>query len=82
MHSCIIITPIFSFNPLRFNSYEECHGNHCEDMGYKEHFHCLDCSFRVGAATYGLKYVAVGWFNCEILIKLDGMLDVISEIFC
>ncbi|CAH1776026.1 unnamed protein product [Owenia fusiformis] len=31
----------------RFSSHEECGGNHCKDMFYKEHFHCLDCAFRV-----------------------------------
>ncbi|KAL3862322.1 hypothetical protein ACJMK2_008299 [Sinanodonta woodiana] len=31
----------------RYVSGKECGGSHCQDLGYKEHYHCLDCSFQV-----------------------------------
>ena len=31
----------------RYNAGTECGGQHCQDLGYKEHYHCIDCSFQV-----------------------------------
>ncbi|XP_043239162.1 zinc finger protein castor homolog 1-like isoform X2 [Amphibalanus amphitrite] len=31
----------------RFTSAQECGFNHCIDLSYREHFHCLECNSRV-----------------------------------
>ena len=31
----------------RFTTYEDCKDALCRDMAYKEHFHCMDCNFKV-----------------------------------
>ncbi|XP_059479542.1 zinc finger protein castor homolog 1-like isoform X2 [Neocloeon triangulifer] len=31
----------------KFSSAAECGSNHCRDLNYREHFHCLDCNSRV-----------------------------------
>ncbi|XP_067659441.1 zinc finger protein castor homolog 1-like isoform X2 [Haliotis asinina] len=42
-----------TFNPdytkylKRFHNGEDCGGTHCKDLGYREHYHCMDCSFKV-----------------------------------
>lgn len=32
---------------LRFSSGVECKVKYCKELGYREHFHCMDCNFRV-----------------------------------
>ncbi|KAF4532943.1 hypothetical protein B566_EDAN000631 [Ephemera danica] len=31
----------------KFSNAAECGSNHCRDLNYREHFHCLDCNSRV-----------------------------------
>ncbi|KAG7209830.1 hypothetical protein KM043_011439 [Ampulex compressa] len=31
----------------RYTSGQECGSSYCKELGYREHFHCLDCSGRV-----------------------------------
>ena len=31
----------------RFGTYEDCKDTLCKEMAYKEHFHCMDCNFKV-----------------------------------
>ena len=39
------LTDIWMF--CRFYNGQDCKGPHCQDLGYKEHYHCLDCTFKV-----------------------------------
>ncbi|KAL4220946.1 Zinc finger protein castor 1 [Mactra antiquata] len=39
--------PNYSKYLKRYNSGSECGGQHCKDLGYREHYHCIDCSFQV-----------------------------------
>ncbi|XP_074655619.1 zinc finger protein castor homolog 1-like [Tubulanus polymorphus] len=41
------LLPDYSKYIKRYSSFHECDGFHCRDMAFKEHYHCLDCSFRV-----------------------------------
>ena len=31
----------------RYPSSKHCGNNYCKDLNYREHYHCLDCNFRV-----------------------------------
>lgn len=31
----------------RFNNGQECGVKYCKELSYREHFHCMDCNFRV-----------------------------------
>ncbi|XP_076451694.1 zinc finger protein castor homolog 1-like [Babylonia areolata] len=31
----------------KFHNGTECGGSHCGDLGYKDHYHCHDCNFKV-----------------------------------
>ncbi|XP_064610900.1 zinc finger protein castor homolog 1-like isoform X2 [Liolophura sinensis] len=42
-----LVLPDYSKYIRRFNSAQECQRAQCRDMGYREHFHCLDCNFKV-----------------------------------
>ncbi|XP_045161717.2 zinc finger protein castor homolog 1-like [Mercenaria mercenaria] len=39
--------PNYSKYLKRYNNGTECGGQHCNDLGYREHYHCIDCSFQV-----------------------------------
>lgn len=39
--------PNYSKYLKRYNNGTECGGQHCKDLGYREHYHCIDCSFQV-----------------------------------
>ncbi|KAL5014907.1 hypothetical protein ScPMuIL_009177 [Solemya velum] len=39
--------PDYSKYLKKFHNGEICGGSHCKDLSYKEHYHCMDCSFRV-----------------------------------
>ena len=32
---------------FRFHNGVECGGSHCRDLGYRDHYHCHDCNFKV-----------------------------------
>ncbi|XP_052286686.1 zinc finger protein castor homolog 1-like [Dreissena polymorpha] len=38
--------PNYSKYLKRYNSGIECGGSHCKELGYREHYHCIDCSFQ------------------------------------
>ena len=42
-----LLLPDYSKYLKRFESYEECTNQNCKDMNYREHFHCMDCNYRV-----------------------------------
>ncbi|XP_041378245.1 zinc finger protein castor homolog 1-like [Gigantopelta aegis] len=31
----------------RYSNEDDCANPHCKDLGYRDHYHCLDCSFKV-----------------------------------
>ncbi|XP_021355431.1 zinc finger protein castor homolog 1-like [Mizuhopecten yessoensis] len=42
-----ILLPDYSKYLKRFNNGQECKVKYCHELGYREHFHCMDCNFRV-----------------------------------
>ncbi|KAJ8320738.1 hypothetical protein KUTeg_002325 [Tegillarca granosa] len=41
------LTPDYSTYLKRFNNGQECGVKYCKELSYREHFHCMDCNFRV-----------------------------------
>ncbi|XP_062590668.1 zinc finger protein castor homolog 1-like [Saccostrea cucullata] len=39
--------PDYSKYLKRFSSGTDCKIKYCKELGYREHFHCMDCNFRV-----------------------------------
>ncbi|XP_069118331.1 zinc finger protein castor homolog 1-like [Argopecten irradians] len=42
-----VLLPDYSKYLKRFNNGQECKVKYCHELGYREHFHCMDCNFRV-----------------------------------
>lgn len=38
---------IYFFILYRYSSTLECGSSYCKELGYREHFHCMDCTARV-----------------------------------
>lgn len=75
----------FFFNMFiisRYGSALECGSSYCKDLGYREHFHCMDCSGRVFCKkeemirhfkVLNILFIIIG-FNLFYLRKLNHVL--------